>query len=147
MGTTMAFMTIRKTFMHRRIMGFTMTGAAFLYHLMPLLVTVHTLQFAVLTCIKLLKTVLFLVAAAAQCGGYIFFQSGWKRGMGLMALKAVAILHGIGMPLMTIQTAEMLAMGRMALITLQLGMGGRNTFHLLARFGMTAQTDRTQIFY
>ncbi len=67
--------------------------------------------------------------------------------MGLMTFEAVAILHGIGMPVVTFQAAETFAMAGMTLVTFHLCMGSRKTFHLLPRFGMTAETDRTQVFY
>ncbi len=66
MRTTVAFMTIRETFMHRHIMGFAMTGTAFLYHLMPILVAVHALQLTMFACINLLTAVLIFMAAAAE---------------------------------------------------------------------------------
>lgn len=133
--------------MHRYIMGFTMAGPALLNNHMPILVTVHALQFAMFAHIKLLETVLFFMTAAAECRGDILCQFGWKRGMGLMTLETVVVLHGIGMPFMTFQTGAPLSMARMALGALKLCMGGRNTFHLFTRSGMTAETDGTQVFY
>lgn len=62
----MTFMTIRETSMHRHIMGFTMAGTTFLNNLVPILVTVHALQPAVFTRIKLLTGVLIFMTAAAQ---------------------------------------------------------------------------------
>jgi len=147
MRTTVAFMTIRETFMHRYIMGFTMAGPALRNNHMPLLVTVHALQFAMFTRINLLETVLFFVTAAAERRWNILCQFGRNRGMGLMTLETVAVLHGIGMPVVTFQTGKPFSMARMALATLKLCMGGRNTFHLFTRSRVTAKTDGTQVFY
>ncbi len=133
--------------MHRYIMGFTMAGPALLNNHMPLLVTVHALQFAMFARIKLLETVLLFVTAAAECRRDILCQFGRNRGMLLMTLETVAVLHGIGMPIVTFQTGEPFSMARMALGALKLCMGGRNTFHQFTRSGMTAEADRTQVFY
>ena len=128
-------------------MGFTMAGSAFLYNLMPILVTVHALQFAMFARINLLTAVLIFMTAAAECRGDILCQFRRKRSMVLMTLEAVAILHGIGMPVMALQAAETLAMAGMTLVTFHLGMGGWKTLHLFTRSGMTAEADGTQVFY
>jgi len=86
------------------------------------------------------------MTGSAQLGRHVLGIFQGRRLMGRMTAQTSGIVHARRMGLMTTEAGDILAMGLMALLAVQVGVGAGHRQELLANLGMTGETGRLDRF-